>query len=252
MPKTDSISVLIPAMNEENNIAEAVKTVKGVISRHFSDYELLIYNDGSTDKTGIIADELARGDPSIEVFHHDKNRGLGACYREGARIASKDFYLLIHGDNEIAPETIQVIINKANEADIVIPYVQNPEARPLFRRVVSSMYVSFTNLIFGLNIPYYNGPCLIRTALVKNLPIEDSGFGFMMETLVKLVKMGHSYVVVGFNCRLRQKGKTKALRIKSIMMVTLGIIRIRAKLFSFIRSRQRAQRVGGLLRDGES
>lgn len=248
MSQTDSISVVIPAMNEESNIAAAVKTVKGIISRCFSDYEILIYNDGSMDRTGIIADDLARDDSSIKVFHHDKNKGLGACYREGSRVASKDFYLLIHGDNEIAPETIQSIIDKVNEADIIIPYIQNPGARPFIRRIISSAYVSLTNLIFGLNIPYYNGPCLIRTSLVKNLPIEDSGFGFMMETLVKLVKIKHSYVVVGFNCRLRQNGKTKALRIKSIVMVVLGIIRIRTKLFSFIKSQQRA---GGLLKDGE-
>ena len=239
MPKVDSISVVIPAMNEEDNLAAAVETVKSVVSRRFPDYELLIYNDGSTDRTGMVADDLARGDSSIKVFHHDKNRGLGACYREGARVASKDFYLLIHGDNEIAPETIQVIINKVNEADIVIPYVQNPEARPFIRRVISSIYVSFTNLLFGLKIPYYNGPCFIRTSLVKELPIEDSGFGFMMETLVKLIKMGHSYVVVGFNCRLREKGKTKVFKIRSIVTVVLGVINIRTKISAFIKSQQR-------------
>jgi glycosyltransferase involved in cell wall biosynthesis len=233
MLKANSISIVIPAMNEEGNVAAAVKTVKSVVSPCFSDHEILIYNDGSTDGTGIIADELARGDSSIKVFHHDKNRGLGACYREGARVAGKDFYLLIHGDNEIAPETIQAIINKTNEADVVIPYVQNPEARPFIRRVISSAYVSLTNLLFGLNIPYYNGPCMIRTSLVKELPIEDSGFGFMMETLVKLIKKGHSYVVVGFNCRLREKGKTKVFQIRNISSAIAGIIRLRLKLSSF-------------------
>lgn len=233
MPKADSISVIIPAMNEEDNVAAAVKAAKSVVSRRFSDYEILIYNDGSTDRTGIIADDLARGDSSIKVFHHDKNRGLGACYREGARVAGKDFYLLVHGDNEIAPETIQTIINKTNEADIIIPYVQNPEARPFIRRIISSAYVSLTNLLFGLNIPYYNGPCMIKTSLVKELPIEDSGFGFMMETLVKLIKKGHSYVVVGFNCRLRDNGKTKVFRIRNISSAITGIVRLRLKLSSF-------------------
>lgn len=234
MPTSESISVVIPAFNEEENLAKAIQTVKEIVSSRFSDYELLVYNDASTDRTGAIAEELSCQDARIKVIHHQHNQGLGGCYRSGARIARKAFYLLVHGDNEITPQTIQLIIQKATEAEIVIPYIQNPSARPLSRRVISKAYTLLTNFIFGLRIPYYNGPCLIKTSLVKDLPIESSGFGFMAEALIKLIKLGHSYVIVGFNCRLREKGKTKAFRLKNIFNVIMCVFSLRMKLRSFL------------------
>lgn len=231
------------ALNEEENIAAAVATAVHAVSSRTDDYELLVYNDGSTDKTGLIADELACSNPSIKIIHHPQNKGLGVCYREGSRIAGKEFYLMVHGDNEIPLEAIEAIISRAGDVDIVIPYILNPRLRPFSRRIISRMYTLLVNALFGLRIPYYNGPCMIKTSLVHRLPIKNSGFGYMMETLVKLIKMGHSYRVVGFNCRLREKGKTKAFRIKNIINVILGLLYFRVSLRSFMRDYRQKMRL---------
>ena len=72
-----SISIIIPAYNEEKNLADAVKTINAAVKSVFKDYELLILDDGSSDGTGVIADNLAKKNAKIRVIHFSRNRGFG-------------------------------------------------------------------------------------------------------------------------------------------------------------------------------
>src|SRR4051812_18364461 len=94
-----SITVLVPALNEERNIAGTVDRLLDALSLTFEDYEIIVANDGSSDRTGEIADGIAAAHPSIRVIHNDINRGLGYCYAAGYRAASKDYFVYIPGDN---------------------------------------------------------------------------------------------------------------------------------------------------------
>src|SRR5438105_1181088 len=96
---TRTVSVIIPALNEEDNIAAAVKTVQEAIGDRFADYELLIFDDGSTDSTGQIADELAAQNSRIRVVHNQRNMGLGCNYTRGAELARMEYVAWFPGDN---------------------------------------------------------------------------------------------------------------------------------------------------------
>ncbi len=78
MTSLPTLSVIVPALNEEANIADAVREATRALGERFSDYELLLFNDGSTDRTGEIMDALALEDPHIRVFHHERQRTRAA------------------------------------------------------------------------------------------------------------------------------------------------------------------------------
>jgi glycosyltransferase involved in cell wall biosynthesis len=76
---------MVPALNEAASLGATIETIRQAIAGRVADHEILIFDDGSTDATGAIADDLARHDPKISVTHHLSPRGLGYCYRTELR-----------------------------------------------------------------------------------------------------------------------------------------------------------------------
>lgn len=235
-----SVSVVIPAYNEEKNLAQTVKFLVDRLNENgISDFEVLIFDDNSTDNTGKIADELSEKHPQIRVIHNPRNMNLGYNITKGFQLASKEYCGFIPGDNETEPETLDNVFQNLGRADIVIPYIKNPEARPWGRRILSKTYVMIINIAFSLNMKYYNGMCYFKTEMVKKVPVSTYGFAYMTEILVKLLKSGASFIEVPMINRVRERGATKAFRIKNIVSVfktfltlfyEIQILRMRIKL----------------------
>lgn len=221
-----SISFIIPALNEEGNLALAVVEVLGALDDDFSTYEILIFDDGSSDNTGRIADDLAAGNKNIKVIHNGRTMGFGYNYREGVRLAKCDYLIMIPGDNEMPGSSIKEILRHTGSADIIIPYVINKEVRSFFRRIISRTGMTIINLLFGLRIKYYNGPVLHKSEIIKTVPLTTSGFAYQIEALVRLLKSGYSYVEVGMNIRIRECGTTKIFRIKNLASVAKTVIKL--------------------------
>lgn len=234
-----TISIIVPCYNEEGNLEGTIEAINGALSsvNRFSGHEILVYNDCSTDSTGRIADSIARRDKSVSVIHNPKNMGFGFNYTDGVRRATRDYVMMVPGDNEIPLEAIKRVMSKAGEADVIIPYTANPEVRPLSRRVISRAFVGLINTMFGLDITYYNGTCLVKSSLLKKVPLKTWGFAYMAAILVRLLKSGASYAEVGVDIAQRSSGKTKAFAVKNVMSVGKAIL----TLFWDVRVKERAQ-----------
>ena len=88
--RLDGLSFFFPALNEEDNVAPIVEEAVAVLPRFADDIEITVVDDGSTDRTGGIADELATKDPHVRVIHHGTRRGYGGAVRSGLRAATKN------------------------------------------------------------------------------------------------------------------------------------------------------------------
>lgn len=225
-----TISIIVPAHDEEGNLQATVDGIVEILSKRFSDYEILIFNDFSTDKTGKIADNLAAKNPKIKVFHNDKNMGLGYNFTKGVEIAEKDYIMLVPGDNAITSGSIAEICDAAGQADIVTLYTVNTWVRPFSRRVVSKAFTVIMNMITGLNLRYYNGPCLHKSSIVKPLPMTTTGFAYMASILARLIKSGHSYIEIGMYITEREYGGSKAFRMKNVLSVSKTLLKLLWKI----------------------
>jgi glycosyltransferase involved in cell wall biosynthesis len=191
------ISFIVPALNEEAVIAAAVDDLLRHVAPLCREFEVILIDDGSTDRTGVIMDELARENSGITVHHNVRNRGLGYAYRMGVDLARFDHVMLYCGDGGFPAESVARALAHVNEADIVIPVISNlRQIKTPFRYVLSRAYTWLLNAVSGLRIGYFNGLPIHRTALVRGLDIRSDGFGFQGEILIKLIKKGHSYVEV--------------------------------------------------------
>lgn len=221
-----SISIVIPAYNEEQIIADSVRSVESALGNIFSSYEIIVVNDCSRDNTGKVADELAKKNPSIKVIHHEKNRGMGQSLLDGFLAAKSEYVGSFPGDNGLDPEPLAEMFRKVGEADVISYYISNPEFRSWQRRFLSWLYIAILNTMFGLKLRYYNGHAIYRTDRVKAVKHTTTGHAFLSETLVRLMKSGASIVEIPALQHERKAGGTKAFSLKNFVEVGRTLIRL--------------------------
>lgn len=218
-----SVSVIVPCLNEEENLRETYENVAAALRATASEWEILIFNDGSSDRTGEIADAIAEKDPTVHVVHHASNKGFGYTFNRGLSIARMKYISVIPGDNEISFESMKRIYQLLGKADMVIPFTVNMEVRPWGRRLVSRLFTLVMNSIFRCELQYYNGPTLHRTDLVRSLNVNTSGFAFQPIMLVKLIRRGYSVCEVDMYLQRKRNYRSSAVRLKNIVSVIMAI-----------------------------
>jgi glycosyltransferase involved in cell wall biosynthesis len=203
-----------------------VREAVAAMGDRFGDYELLLFDDGSTDGTGRIMDELAAADPRhVRVTHNPTPRNLGGVYKQGIALARMDYVLMVPGDNENPGHALQAPFDAIGRADIVLPYPVNSDVRGAARHLISRAYVGLLNRLFGLRVRYYNGTVIHRVANLKGLSIKTSSFAYQAEILIKLLCAGRTFVEVPIRIDPPKAGRrSRAFRWKNMVQVgrTLG------------------------------
>lgn len=214
-----TLSVIIPAFNEEKNLEDSVKSVLGIAPKYTSSLEILIVNDGSKDKTAQIAENLSKKDKRIKVLHNKKNMGMGYSYWKGVENAKYKYTILVWGDYAHTDQSLKKILSYIGKCDVVIPNYTNMNTRTWKRRTLSKLFTNIINLITGLSIKYYNGSTLYSSHFFKKFPRKSAGFGYQAEVLAYVLKLGAKYIQVDVKRRNLPDGTTAAFRLKNILSV---------------------------------
>lgn len=244
-----AISIIIPALDEEKNLRPTVETILGAVNDKFSDFEIIIFDDNSTDSTGMIADGLAKVNRNIKVVHNVKTMSCGYNFKKGVEIAEKDCITMFPGDDDVEGSSMRDMFNLIGCADCIISYPINiPCDRPLWRRVISKICNYAMNLIFGLDLQYYHGPTIYNRDIIKTIPITTHGFAYQAEALTKILRTGHSFVELGIRLKGRRYGKTNAFKIKNIISVARTVLRLFWRVYIKERGRynKKGKRVEGI------
>ena len=120
--KKYSITIFFPCYNEEQNVERVTREALEVAGRLFDDFEIIIVNDGSKDRTAEIADRLSKENPFIRAIHHEHNRGYGAALRTGFENATKELVFYTDGDGQFKIEEITKLLPLIEKSDIVSGY----------------------------------------------------------------------------------------------------------------------------------
>jgi len=222
------ISFIVPALNEEKNLALSVESIQNSINGIINDYEIIIINDGSQDDTARVANSIQEINPRVSVIHHSSNLGLGRAYFSGAYKAKFPYILLVPGDNENGESAIRPLLGSLGEVDIIVPFPANNEERGFVRSSISKIFTRLVNLLAGLNLKYYNGSVIHTRDLLLTCPFKTSGFGYQAEILVNLIRLGASYkeIPIVLNIRKNNHHKTNAFKVKNILNVGASLIKI--------------------------
>ena len=143
-----SISVVLPAWNEEHNIATAIQQAVTALEGIGADYEIIVVDDGSRDGTARVVGELQAGNPQLRLVRHEVNRGYGQALRSGYAAAQKDLVLIHHADSQFDLTEIKRFLPLLAQADIICGY-RAQRADPFMRKVNALGWNTVVRLLFG-------------------------------------------------------------------------------------------------------
>ncbi|HEY2884973.1 MAG TPA: glycosyltransferase family 2 protein [Rhizomicrobium sp.] len=221
-----TLTVVIPALNEDGRIADTVNEVLEICRCELGGFEIVLIDDGSTDQTGALMEQLARQDPRIRVVHHGAPRGVGAGFLGALDRAQFDSITLVPGDNAYRADGIRRLVEKVGTADIVISYRDNQSDRSVLRSGMSHTLKTILNILFGFRLHDYHSMIVYPVRWLRKFDLEAQGYGYQIEAVVSLLQLGLTYdqVPVSLNAELR--GSSRALRLRTYFELGLTIVRL--------------------------
>jgi dolichol-phosphate mannosyltransferase len=234
MANLPTFCFVIPCFNEQDNVGSTVGSVREAMHSR-GDYEIVLVNDASTDRTLERMQALAATDPRIRILDNPSNLGFGGSYKRGAKTAIATYVMMLPGDDGFPAQSIAEIISHAGEADIIIPVVTNPGARSWLRAFASKGFTTLLNWTFWLKVGYYNGAVLQRNELLRGIEITTNSFAYQAEALVKLIARGATYKHCHVRIQERTAGRSSALSLKNQIAVWKTILHLLAVVGLFCR-----------------
>lgn len=209
--KAQSISLVFPAWNEEAYTEQALNTALRVLSALSSDFEIIMVNDGSTDRTEALALHLAAQHPQIRVISHAKNLKLGYALRTGFSAASKD--IICYSDMDLPFHLHEIghalqLLNTLN-ADMICAYRRNRRAEGPRRIIYSSVYNRLIQSVFRIPIQDINFSFkLIRRHVLQTIPLQSQGSFIDAELVIRAIRANFKIAQFGVDFFPRIHGKS--------------------------------------------
>jgi glycosyltransferase involved in cell wall biosynthesis len=230
-----SLSFFFPALNEEAHVRAVIDEALAVLPRFAEDLKITVVDDGSTDRTGAIADDAAAHDRRVRVIHHRQRRGYGGAIRSGLTAATKDWIFYTDGDRQFALEDLVRLIEASGDADAVVGY-RIKRADPARRRFVAWVYNRLIRVLFGGG--WRDGDCafkLFRRDVFARVPlarIRSNGAFFSPELLITLRHSGIRVRQVGVRHFPRTAGEEKGATPRVVARAIRDLFVLRLRLWS--------------------
>ena len=206
----EGISVFFPAYNDERSIRGLVADALAVLPTLTDDYEVIVVNDGSTDRTAEVLEELARDEPRLRVVHHEVNRGYGAALRTGLASATKELIFYTDGDAQCnVKEMVKLWPLMKAGVDVVNGY-KIQRADVWRRKAIGALYNRFAHLLFS--IPIRDVDCdfrLMRRRAFEGIELVSSSGSICVEMVHKLHRAGRTFVELPVHHYPRAHGRSQ-------------------------------------------
>jgi glycosyltransferase involved in cell wall biosynthesis len=201
------ISVFLPSHNEEPNVERVVRGFLAELPQVADAYEVIVVDDGSTDKTGTIADRLAREDSHVKVVHHEKNRGYGGAVISGIRAATRPYIVLADGDGQFDPKEVESLAAYVPEYDVVVGR-RIRRADHLMRRINGRAWTLLVRIVLGIGISDIDcGFKLFKREFLEGMELRAHGAMISTELMARVAGRGAKIKEVGVHHLPRLAGE---------------------------------------------
>jgi glycosyltransferase involved in cell wall biosynthesis len=226
-----SISVVLPAYNEEENVGQAVRSVLEVMEPITPDYEVIVVDDGSRDRTSEVVEELAKSYPKVRLVRHEVNQGYGGALNSGFQAATRDLIFFTSSDNQYDVAEVKKLLPYIETADLVIGY-RGDRQDPFIRRFFAWGWNTLVNLLFG----YVSRDIdcafkLFKREVTHQVPITSKGAMIDTELLAGAKRKGFSIVEVPVSHFPRLAGEQTGANIRVILRAFKDLFRFRLQLW---------------------
>jgi glycosyltransferase involved in cell wall biosynthesis len=202
-----SLTVFYPCYNEEANVERTTEAALAACRRLSDDFEIIIVNDGSRDRTGAIADDLAARYDPVRAVHNHPNLGYGGALQRGFREATKDWIFYTDGDGQFDFGEIEKLLPMLDEFDIVSAY-RLDRKDPLVRKVNAWCWTTLVNVLFGMRVRDID--CAFKIfprKLFEQIEMWSMGALIDTEILAKATRLGYRIGQIGVHHYPRTAGQ---------------------------------------------
>ncbi|MDB5098246.1 MAG: glycosyltransferase family 2 protein [Cyanobacteria bacterium RYN_339] len=227
-----SVSIVLPAYNEEDIIEAVVQNCCDFLEGVCPDYEIVVVNDGSKDKTGEILDRLQAANPKVKPVHQ-ANTGYGGALQAGFKNAHKEYVFFMDSDNQFDITELEKLIPHLGSVDVVLGYREQRQDH-MGRKFNALGWRTLVNLLFNLGVRDIDCAFKIfkHDKLQMALP-ESEGAMINTEMLVKLKRRKTSWVEVPVTHYPRLGGKSTGANVGVIIKAFKELLKLHGKLKNF-------------------
>jgi glycosyltransferase involved in cell wall biosynthesis len=216
------ISLIFPAWNEEDYVETAISKANESLLSFTNDYEIILIDDGSKDKTREIAESLAKKNDKIKIVCHKKNQKLGRTIRTGISSASKD--IILYSDIDLPfdfkeiPKMVEFMIE--TDSDVVSCYRSGRFKKEPKRAFYSFFYNLLIKFLFFINIKDINCPAkLFKKSIFEKVDLKSNGSFIDAELIIKSIKRGYKVSQMKIKYFSREIGESRASDIKIVLKI---------------------------------
>ena len=234
--------MFFPAYNDGGTIASLVIRAVQVASRLTPDFEVIVVNDGSTDDTAAIVDELTRTYPQVRAIHHARNRGYGGALRTGFAAATKELIAYTDGDAQYDPSELDVLWNRLTpEADMVNGY-KISRSDPWHRIIIGRIYHHTVKLLFRLRVRDVDCDFrLMRREIFDRVKLERDTGVICLEMMRKVQDAGFHIVEVPVHHYHRTHGRSQFFNLPRVFWTGIDVLKLWLHLVVLGHGRQGSQ-----------
>ncbi len=221
-----SLSLVLPAHNESENIRQVVNRALVVLPTYTDTFEIIVVNDGSRDATGAIIDEMAITEPRLRPVHHPRNRGYGAALTSGFTASTGDYVMFMDSDRQFDIGDIRLLAPFVTDFDIVAGF-RMERNDPIHRRVFAEVFNVTVRVLFGVHLRDIDCAFKIfRGDMLRELDLTSPGALINTEIQAKLRRRGARLAQVGVHHYPRVAGSATGGSLRVIvraMRETIGL-----------------------------
>jgi glycosyltransferase involved in cell wall biosynthesis len=185
-PLLEGISIVLPCHDEEANLPAMLMEARAAGRRVAAEYEVIVVDDGSADRTPEIAEEW----PTVRVVSHEQNLGYGAAVRSGLAAARMPWVFLTDADRQFDLQELGAFAARAGEADVIVGR-RAERADPLYRRVTADAWNALVRAMFKIDVADVDCAFkLIRRDLLDGIELSSGGAVISTELLARLAARG--------------------------------------------------------------
>lgn len=224
MRKVINLSVIVPVYNEERAIGEVVSQIKEVVSTLKKGYEIIVVDDGSTDNSLKILQEIK----GIRIIRHPYNKGYGATIKTGIKVAQYEWVLIIDGDGTYPVKDIPRLLQYTDRYDMVVgARTGKSVAVPLLRRPAKFLLTTMANFLAERKIPDLNSGLRVfrKSVALEFFHLIPSGFSFTATITLACLTNEYTVKYVPINY-YKRKGKSTIHPFNDFINFTTTIVRV--------------------------
>jgi glycosyltransferase involved in cell wall biosynthesis len=233
------ISVVLPAYNEEPNVAQAIAAATAAMRSIGADYEIIMVDDGSRDATASVVEGLIPSTPGLRLVRHPVNRGYGGALRSGFAAAAKEWIMLNASDNQFVMDEIVRFLPLMPAADLICGYRANRQD-PFIRKLNALGWNTTVRLLFGYVAKDVDcGFKVFRRTVLDRVNLTSNGAMVDTELLAGARARGFRFAEVAVTHLPRRQGHATGANLRVILRAFQDLWAFRRRLWAELDSEKK-------------